>query len=291
VERIAQDPELLKLERDSALQFLLESLPAEGLWPSECEVYYLEREFVAAMGGIEQTTWFHVSGPLALEALARHAPLLGSNEARRVLDVALGVADQLTARRYLHDPLLDSAEAPDATYPTAYACMALRAVEASIPAFATSPRNAVRQAAPVARRTIRKAGAAVIIDGRLLLVRKFGTDQFIMPGGGVEPSESYAEAVVREVEEELGTACALAHATPLGTYRAAAAFEPGVEVEITLFHVTLHAEPRPSSEIEEIHWYAHGVSSAKLSPIVASEIVPSLIALGLVVAPTPDGGG
>ena len=50
-------------------------------------------------------------------------------------------------------------------------------------------------------------GAVVEDDGRLLLVRR-GTDpgrgQWSVPGGRVEPGESAAEALVREVLEETG---------------------------------------------------------------------------------------
>ncbi|KGE76866.1 NUDIX domain-containing protein, partial [Halomonas salina] len=48
--------------------------------------------------------------------------------------------------------------------------------------------------------------AALIEDaeGRLLLVRKRGTEAFMQAGGKIEPDESPDEALARELEEELG---------------------------------------------------------------------------------------
>lgn len=46
---------------------------------------------------------------------------------------------------------------------------------------------------------------AVIRDGeRFLLARSAGTDEWSLIGGGVEPGEEPADAVAREVREELG---------------------------------------------------------------------------------------
>ena len=50
---------------------------------------------------------------------------------------------------------------------------------------------------------IRPGVAAVIFDGdRVLLQRRDDTVRWGLPGGGVEPGESVAGAIVREVREE-----------------------------------------------------------------------------------------
>jgi 8-oxo-dGTP diphosphatase len=48
--------------------------------------------------------------------------------------------------------------------------------------------------------------AAIMRDGRILMVRHVhGThDYYTLPGGGIEAGETREEAVIREVEEEVG---------------------------------------------------------------------------------------
>ena len=73
-----------------------------------------------------------------------------------------------------------------------------------------------------------RIAAAVIVDsnGRTLLVRKRGTSAFMQAGGKVGPDESPAEALAREIREELD--CGLAGPpVPLGCFRSPAANEPG----------------------------------------------------------------
>lgn len=76
----------------------------------------------------------------------------------------------------------------------------------------------------------------------------------MQPGGKIDAGETPAEAVCREVYEELGTAVSHADIRPLGRHRAEAANEPGHHVEADLYSVTLRDEPRPTAEIEEIAW-------------------------------------
>jgi ADP-ribose pyrophosphatase YjhB (NUDIX family) len=53
------------------------------------------------------------------------------------------------------------------------------------------------------------ASAAVIRDGRVLIVRRggtFGRGIYTLPGGVVEAGETLTDAVIREVQEETGVA-------------------------------------------------------------------------------------
>jgi len=56
------------------------------------------------------------------------------------------------------------------------------------------------------RRTGVRAAAILIEDGKVALIERWrgGNHYFVFPGGGVEFGEWPTEAVVREVEEELG---------------------------------------------------------------------------------------
>lgn len=99
--------------------------------------------------------------------------------------------------------------------------------------------------------------AAVITDaeGRVLVVRKRGTRVFMQPGGKPEPGESAAEALARELHEEVGLIVAPAALEPLGTFESAAANEPGHRVIAAAFRTTAQpADLSPRAEIEELRW-------------------------------------
>lgn len=62
--------------------------------------------------------------------------------------------------------------------------------------------------ATIEGRRLRRKVRAVVIDqaGRVLLIRPYGyaEDCWTLPGGGVEADETAAEAISRELQEELG---------------------------------------------------------------------------------------
>lgn len=100
--------------------------------------------------------------------------------------------------------------------------------------------------------------AAVIADtpldraGRVLLVRKRGSDTFIQPGGKREPGEDALATLARELDEELGVA--IAEAWPLGTFEDAAVHEPGCRVRAEAFAVRVAGTPAARAEIAEARW-------------------------------------
>ena len=90
--------------------------------------------------------------------------------------------------------------------------------------------------------------------GETLLVRKRGTEIFMLPGGKCDSGESAIDGLAREIEEELGCGLDRSTCTSLGIYRAPAANEPGCTVEAELFAASLFGEPAASGEIEELAW-------------------------------------
>lgn len=119
--------------------------------------------------------------------------------------------------------------------------------------------------------------AALLLNakGQTLLVRKRGTQAFMQPGGKIEPNEQPADALVRELEEELGIVVDPATAHYLGAYTAVAANEPGHEVHCELFQVRTDAQVTPAAEIEEALWVdATTVGYLQLAPLTRERILP-----------------
>ncbi|WP_114955149.1 NUDIX hydrolase [Sphingosinicella terrae] len=122
--------------------------------------------------------------------------------------------------------------------------------------------------------TIRIA-AALIVDGRgrILLVRKRGTQAFMQPGGKLEHGETGPKALARELREELGCGF-VGEPRPIGRYSAAAANEPGQLVEAELFAVVLDGGIIPAAEIEEAHWYDLDGDAIVLAPLTRDHVLP-----------------
>lgn len=96
----------------------------------------------------------------------------------------------------------------------------------------------------------------------LLMVRKAGTQAFMLPGGKPEPGETARSAIVREVAEELHLELADDRLEELGTWTAAAANEAGHAVTGTVFAYRgvpggLNvAAPEVYEEIAEAAWFS-----------------------------------
>lgn len=123
---------------------------------------------------------------------------------------------------------------------------------------------------------IRIAAALLIgADGRTLLVRKRGTQAFMQPGGKIEPGEPAAQALARELEEELGLIVDPAQAVFLGEFTAPAANEPGFEVNCQLYEVRTDVQAVPAAEIEEVLWVdADSHAGLQLAPLTRDLILP-----------------
>jgi 8-oxo-dGTP pyrophosphatase MutT (NUDIX family) len=122
-----------------------------------------------------------------------------------------------------------------------------------------------------------RVSAAFIVDdaGRLLVVRKRGTNVFMQPGGKPEPGETPAETLARELHEEVGVAIAPDALEPLGTFTAAAANEAGATVVAEVFRATITGPARAAAEIEEVRWMLPDeLATARVSPLITQHMLP-----------------
>ena len=126
--------------------------------------------------------------------------------------------------------------------------------------------------------------AAVIVDdaGRLLLVRKRGTERFMQAGGKIDQGESAADALIRELHEELTLVVAPDDLEYLGRFHAPAANEAGHVVDAEIFFVAVdgarvRALAVASAEIDELVWVTPGEAAGiPLAPLTSEVLLPLL---------------
>ena len=121
-------------------------------------------------------------------------------------------------------------------------------------------------------------------DGRVLTVRKRGTEMFMLPGGKPESGESEADCARREVHEELGVELEPRDIAPFGTWDAPAANEADATVRASVFRASAiasaTASPRVQAEIEELRWIhpVDGIDDPAEAPLNRERVFPALTA-------------
>ena len=119
--------------------------------------------------------------------------------------------------------------------------------------------------------------AAVILDveGRILLVRKRETTAFMQPGGKPEAGESMAQALARELNEEVGYDIHPNDFEFVGRYHAAAANEIDHHVDAHVFFAVTFDEAVAAAEIEEVVWVdPWNMDHLELAPLTSGPMRP-----------------
>lgn len=123
------------------------------------------------------------------------------------------------------------------------------------------------------------ATACLVNDaGKLLIVRKRGTQVFMLPGGKVESGEAPLDTLGRELKEELNLDIDTSELQSLGHFQARAANEPNHWVEADVFVGSLKGAVRAQAEIEELAWLdLHAQQQYVLAPLLREQIIAALV--------------
>lgn len=124
---------------------------------------------------------------------------------------------------------------------------------------------------------IKKAGALIFKDKKMLVVKPVGKPFFINPGGKYKSRENDEQCLRRELKEELGVN--LVSCKHYKTYNIGKAAHVDKPLLLELFLVKVQGKITASGEIEKIEWLGEGDFLSKkfnLAPSF-SVFVPDLI--------------
>ena len=109
---------------------------------------------------------------------------------------------------------------------------------------------------------IDKLALIEIRDRKILETKSRGKDTWYIPGGKRESGEGDAEALIREIKEELGVAIDPATIVHYGTFEAQAHGKPeGTIVRMTCYQAKFAGELTPSAEVEIMEWFDYSKKS------------------------------
>lgn len=121
--------------------------------------------------------------------------------------------------------------------------------------------------------------SAAILDsaGRMLLVRKRGSEILIQPGGKPEAGEAALGALARELDEELGVAMDPETAVRLGQFEDDAVHEAGWRIRTETWLVDVAGTPAPQAEIAELFWInLNPPGPENIAPLSRRHIIPAV---------------
>jgi 8-oxo-dGTP pyrophosphatase MutT (NUDIX family) len=134
-------------------------------------------------------------------------------------------------------------------------------------------------AAPKANSVVPSANVIVINDqGEILMIRRTDTDNWAVPGGGMDLGESITDAAMRETEEETGITCEVTglvgiYTNPHHVILYTSNGEVRQEFSIVFTARPVGGELRPSSESSEPQWVSPAAApSLQMHPSMRQRI-------------------
>jgi 8-oxo-dGTP diphosphatase len=111
------------------------------------------------------------------------------------------------------------------------------------------------------RADVKAAGGVVRCDGRLAVAHRPRYDDWSFPKGKLDPGESWEQAALREVEEEIGKRCRLGPELPSAAYDVAR----GRKVVRYWLMDAESGSFTPNDEVDEVRWLAPDEAERLLS--------------------------
>jgi ADP-ribose pyrophosphatase YjhB (NUDIX family) len=129
---------------------------------------------------------------------------------------------------------------------------------------------------------IRKAGALIFSDKKMLVVRPKGKPFFLSPGGKYEDGEDAEMCLKRELFEELCVELKSFQRYKVFEIKKAATSNRPLLLE--LYFAEISGELKPSSEIEDLAWISRQDFESEKFILAPSfyEVIPCLIEEGLI---------
>lgn len=129
-------------------------------------------------------------------------------------------------------------------------------------------------------------GTIFIKDKKILLDKPRKRDTYQMVGGKVEKGESFLEAAIREIKEELGSSAIFDsnNICPIMDFDEIATNDPNLKIHFYVFmhNSKLSGELSISDEIESFVWYDTSMKDIPLSNTLKHKVIPYCIENNLI---------
>jgi 8-oxo-dGTP diphosphatase len=122
---------------------------------------------------------------------------------------------------------------------------------------------------------VRAAGGVVMRDGEIALVHRPKYDDWSLPKGKLDPGEDWAQAAVREVEEETGVRARIVGELPPTRYRD----RKGRPKVVRWYRMDVEDEGafEPGAEVDELRWLDPAEASRLLTYPHDRELLETLV--------------